>query len=492
MYQRFFGMERKPFGVSPRLSSYCPVPEHEEAIAALRYVVLQGAGIGLVLGDSGMGKTTVCLRLSQLLDPTYAIAFVTQTNFATVKAFYQAIHYDLGLPYYGMDEQELRLSFSDFALARLAAGGKTVLIVDEGQNLTDRILEEIRLLADVDAQDKGMVQVILAARPELKERLADPFFGSLRQRIAITVQLQPLSLLDTIGYVRSQIRAAGAEPERLISEDAIERVHELSGGVPRVINRLCDHAFLIAFAAEKPMVDRDTIDAAWVELQEVELANQQIQAPDVAEATPSLKTQQEVPPSRLRQRREPAPANLPAGDLGGVKEGEAAGLPFADSALVYVEADGIGTTAAAESTMLMPPESAEGAEVFVTASTGEASAVPADPVPVDDPYRLMDARLQGQQLPAAPGAAEPGGGAAEAAADEPQAAHVAEEWDAVEIGPEDGADISHGLGMVSGLQQVLPEKDITTHPPHGDEKRKPHDVRQTAKRIFSRLQQRYD
>ncbi len=464
MYQRFFGMERKPFGVSPRLSSYCPIPDQEEAIAALRYVVLQGAGIGLVLGDAGVGKTTVCLRLTELLDPTYAIACITQTNFATVKAFYQAIHYDLGLPYFGMDEQELRLSFSDFALSRLAAGGKTVLIVDESQNLTDRILEEIRLMADAEAQDKGLIQVILAARPSLKQRLADPFFGSLRQRIAITIQLQPLSLLDTIGYVRGQIRAAGGDPERVITEDAIERVHELSGGVPRVINRICDHAFLIAFASERQVVDRDTIEAAWMELQEAEAARPI--APATAESDAAVADRSGV---------------------AGARTMDPAGAP--ESLLVVSGPTATDAVVAASDMVFVPAATEHGQELVVAAgeeadsSAGDQMAPADQMVPVEDPYRHLDARVQGQELPGGPVPTE---GTAERAAAEQDS------WDAVEIGPEEDRGSSQQLDVLADLYDALPEKQITTHPAHGQQEQKPHEIQRVARRIFSRLQRRYD
>jgi len=450
MYQRFFGMERKPFGVSPRLASYCPVPDHEEAVAALRYVVLQGAGIGLVLGQAGMGKSTVCLRLASLLDPTYAVAFVTQTNFATVKAFYQAIHYDLGLPYYGMDEQELRLSFSDFVLGRLAAGGKTVLIVDEGQNLTDRILEEIRLLADAEAQEKSLVQVILAARPALAERLADPFFGSLRQRIAITVQLKPLSLLDTLAYVRSQIRAAGGIAEQIVTDEALERIHELAEGVPRRINHLCDHAFLVAFAAEKRIVDREVVDAAWLELQELEVVTR----------------------GAVSEREQTEPADAHTGPAAGADE--AIELPV-DVSLGPVTVVDLTPSEPGCSDVLVKAGSGEGHELVVGPGVSDAEPE-ASIVAVEDRYARLDAALQGQEVPSEPGAIQTPAG-------EPE-----EDWEAVEIGPEEERIFADVVEGPEG--PAVTEKDVTAHPAHQPHQHQPHELRPTTRHIFSRLQRR--
>ncbi len=266
MYHRFFGMQRKPFGIAPDATAYCPLTGSEEALAALRYTIVQQSGIGLVTGEEGTGKTIVCLRLATLLDPTFAIALVTQTNFATVKAFYQAVHYDLGLPYYGMDEQELRLSLSDFLLNRLVAGGRTVIIVDDAHNLPTRVLEELRLLSEAEAQGTRLANIVLAAHPRIQAKLNQPELRGLRHRIVAHAHLEPLNDLETATYIRHQIRRCGGDPTKVITNEAIELIHEKTGGVPRLINRLCDHAFIVAFAAERPRVDRETVEAAWTDL----------------------------------------------------------------------------------------------------------------------------------------------------------------------------------------------------------------------------------
>ncbi len=266
MYHSFFGMKQRPFGATAQLHSYFPASGQEEALATLHYAIIQGRGIGLLTGPSGTGKTLVCHRLTESLESGYTTAVITNTNMTTTKALYQAILYDLSLPFHGLDEQELRLSFTDFLFGQYAGGTRTVLVVDEAQNLSVPLLEELRLLSNLEGEGDKFFQIVLAGHTRLLNVLRAPELEALQQRIGARAALTALSDEQTVAYIRQQLQCVGVLPDEVFTEDALTAVYEASAGVPRVINQVCEHSLLLAYVTESHRVDVPIVERASADL----------------------------------------------------------------------------------------------------------------------------------------------------------------------------------------------------------------------------------
>lgn len=289
MYHNFFGMKQRPFGATPQLRNFFAASGQEEALATLRYAITQGRGIGLLIGPSGTGKTLVCHRLTSSLESAFTTAVITNTNMATIKALYQAILYDLSLPYHGLDEQELRLTLTDFLLGKYAGGGRTVLIIDEAQNLSIPLLEELRMLSNLEGETDKLFQIVLAGHSRLLSLIRSAELETLNQRIGARATLSALGDEETVNYIQHQLQCAGVLPDEVFTYDALTAVYEASGGIPRVINQLCEHALLLAYVAESHRVDALLVEKASTEL---DLA---VDQPDGQEATDSSAMTQSAP-----------------------------------------------------------------------------------------------------------------------------------------------------------------------------------------------------
>ena len=262
MYHSFFGMKQRPFGATPQLRNFFAASGQEEALATLRYAVTQGRGIGLLTGPSGTGKTLVCQRLTTSLEAAYRTAMITNTNMATIKALYQAILYDLSLPYHGLDEQELRLTLTDFLLGKYAGGGRTVLIIDEAQNLSMPLLEELRMLSNIDGEADKLFQIVLVGHSRILGLLRSASLETLNQRVGARAILRALGDEETVNYIQHQLQCAGVLPDEVFTYDALTAVYEASGGIPRLINQICEHALLLAYVAESHRVDAELVEKA--------------------------------------------------------------------------------------------------------------------------------------------------------------------------------------------------------------------------------------
>ncbi len=304
MFQSYFGMTRRPFGATPQLGTYFPAAGQEEALATIRYCLTQGRGIAVVTGGAGTGKTLLCRRIASCLDSAFATAMIANTNMTSVKALLQAILYDLALPYHGMDEQELRLTLTDYLLGKYEGGGRTVLVVDEAHNLTVPLLEELRMLENLDGEDDKLFQIVLAGDHRLANLLRRPDLESLNQCVGARATLGPLSDEETVAYIVHQLECAGVVPESVFTYEAMTAAYEATLGVPRRINQLCERALLVAYVAEAAGVDVETIEHANAELngREAEVTSD---AADLASAVSVVApaTSVEQPASALRVHR---------------------------------------------------------------------------------------------------------------------------------------------------------------------------------------------
>jgi type II secretory pathway predicted ATPase ExeA len=260
MYKQYFGLARNPFEISPDPYFYHPTPRHNEALANLHYGVGRRKGFIVITGEVGTGKTLLvrCL-LSELRKNNIAFGYVFNPLLPVVE-FFQYIMADLGLPYSGRNKTEMLLDLNRFLIQRHARGLITALVVDEAQALRSDLLEEIRLLTNLETSQQKLLQIVLMGQPELEIVLDSPELRQLKQRVSLRCQLQPLDEAQTHAYILSRLERAGAPPEPAIfSEEALGKIYEYSRGIPRIINNLCENSMVNAFANELRPVTGDMI-----------------------------------------------------------------------------------------------------------------------------------------------------------------------------------------------------------------------------------------
>jgi type II secretory pathway predicted ATPase ExeA len=258
MYATHFGFRQRPFPATPDSAVYYPATSHERALARLLQGVADGEGVLLLIGEPGTGKTLLCHCLAERLSDERQTVFLTNSHFANRAALLQAILFDMSLPYEGRGEQEMRLTLTDHLLKTYAAGQATVLIVDEAHHLPADLLEELRLLGNLEARAGKTLQVVLAGLPSLTEHLKDAGLAALRQRLVTKVRLDALSLHEAADYILHHLRAAGARLEDIVTEDALEVLARSTNGVPRLLNQAAHQAFRLA-EADAGQVDVEAV-----------------------------------------------------------------------------------------------------------------------------------------------------------------------------------------------------------------------------------------
>ena len=260
MYKQFFGLTKNPFEISPDPFFYHATPRHNEALANLHYGVGRRKGFIVITGEVGTGKTLLvrCL-LTELRKNNIAFGYVFNPLLSTTE-FFQYIMADLGLQYTGRSKTEMLLDLNRFLIQRHARGLITALVVDEAQALRPELLEEIRLLTNLETSQQKLLQIVLMGQPELECVLDSPSLRQLKQRVSLRCQLLPLDAEQTRSYVLSRLERAGAKPETEIFEpEALVKIHEYSRGIPRIINNLCENAMVNAYARQLQTVSPDMI-----------------------------------------------------------------------------------------------------------------------------------------------------------------------------------------------------------------------------------------
>lgn len=263
IYEAYYDCRSEPFSLSPDPRFLYLSPTHREALAQLRYVVEMRKGFAVLTGEVGLGKTILLRTLLECVGPQVHTAYILKPP-RSVRELYATIANDLELGLGGAASAIIRLN--EYLLQVFSAGGTVVLVFDEAQHLPIPVLEEIRLLSNLEAPDAKLLQVILAGQPELDRLLEAPELRALRQRVVMHHSLAPLALEDTINYIASRVRIAGAR-QSPFTLDACRSVHRLSGGVPRLINLICDKAMLSSYASDSAQVDRRCVELAASELQ---------------------------------------------------------------------------------------------------------------------------------------------------------------------------------------------------------------------------------
>ena len=250
MYNAFFGFSQNPFNMSPDPSFLFRSSQHEEALANLIYGVQSRKGFIVLTGEVGTGKTTMLECLRDFLS-SQQIAFASLFNSRlTVDQFFELLAYDLDLRCNRHAKTEVLLSLNNMLLERAGAGRTTVLILDEAHNLDWDVLEEIRLLGNLETRRGKLLQIILAGQQELDRKLEAPEFRQLKQRIALRCILRGFNAAETAAYINSRMARAGVKDQSFIPPEIIQEVHFRAQGIPRLINAICDNLLLTAFAME--------------------------------------------------------------------------------------------------------------------------------------------------------------------------------------------------------------------------------------------------
>jgi general secretion pathway protein A len=272
MYKKFFGLKENPFNVNPDPRFLFQTGEIQEALACLTYGVERRRGFVLLTGEVGTGKTTLLNKLLEgLREARVATAFIFNPRLSAN----QFLHFmlgDFGISCESRMKSQVLLVLNQWLLERYRAGETAVLIVDEAQNLSLEVLEEIRLLTNLETATEKLLQIVLSGQPELENLINQPALRQLRQRITLRCRMLPLSLEETRGYISERLRIAGANGEPLFNSDASEVVFRYSRGIPRVINLLCEHSLITAYAEEQKTVLAGTVQAV---AQEFELGEQE-------------------------------------------------------------------------------------------------------------------------------------------------------------------------------------------------------------------------
>jgi general secretion pathway protein A len=283
MYRKFFGLQDNPFNVNPDPRYLFLTGHTQEALSCLTYGIQNRRGFVLLTGEVGTGKTTLINKLLEWLRrQNMATAFIFNPRL-NVSQFFDYMMADFGIPGDTKLKSQTLMRLNHWLLERYARGETAVLIVDEAQDLSYQMLEEIRLLTNLETSTDKLLQIVLSGQPELDLKLRQPELRQLRQRMTLRAKTYPLTLEETRGYVEKRLSIAGSNGQPVFSPEAVEAVHKYARGIPRVINLLCEHSLISAFADQEKPVSARTVDAV---AREFELHELEPTAPPPLAATP--------------------------------------------------------------------------------------------------------------------------------------------------------------------------------------------------------------
>lgn len=262
MYNAYFGLEAAPFRINPDPRFLYMSESHAEALATLVYAVQEHKGFITLTGEVGTGKTTILNALLQKLGTTVQTAYIFNTSLG-VEDLFAALFEELDIEPIEPFRKTAALSrLNHYLIDRLKKGLQTLLIVDEAQNLSDAMLEEIRMLSNLETPQSKLLQIMLVGQPELADKLSQPALRQLRQRVELRHAIRPLLSEETSSYIRERLLVAGHARGDLFTSSAERAVHRFARGIPRVTNVLCDNALIVAFSREAPKVTAQMVEEA--------------------------------------------------------------------------------------------------------------------------------------------------------------------------------------------------------------------------------------
>jgi type II secretory pathway predicted ATPase ExeA len=271
MYLEHFQLKELPFRLSPDPAFLYLSQIHSRAKAYMESTIWFTDGFVVITGEIGAGKTTLIETFLKEIDQDVVVAQINQTQISPIE-FLQTLLAQFGFSPFKMRKAELLATLNQFLIEQYASGRKVLLIVDEAQNLSNKVLEEVRLLSGVETTKEKVLRIILAGQPQLNDKLDSPDLVQLKQRVRLRFHLTALSEPDAAEYVRHRLRVAGAGDREIFEPDTFALVYRYTGGIPRLTNTLCDTALLAAFAQDRPTVSVDDVRSAITELQWVEYA----------------------------------------------------------------------------------------------------------------------------------------------------------------------------------------------------------------------------
>ena len=258
MYLEHFGLSMLPFATTPDPRFYYPSAKHREALACLLYAVEQHKGFALISGEVGAGKSMLCRAAIERFGPHVDTALIVHT-LLTPKQFLQAACEELGIVTKGRSKGQLISDVKRFLMKQREMRRDVVLVVDEAQNLSSKVLEEVRLLGNLETARDKLLQILLVGQPEMRRLIAAPELRQLNQRITVKFHLGTLSAADVSGYIDHRLKVAGLSENGLFDANAKAAVFEAAGGVPRLVNVICDQALLEAYVKDERLVNHETV-----------------------------------------------------------------------------------------------------------------------------------------------------------------------------------------------------------------------------------------
>ncbi len=270
MYLPYFKFKEKPFSVTSDPAFVYLSQKHREALDHITYGIQNRVGFIEITGEIGTGKTTLCRLLLNQLGPDVKTAFIFNSNLSEMQ-FMQMFLFDLGLATARKNRHALFSELNRYLIAQLSDHHNVVLIIDEAQNLRVPLLEQIRMLSNLETEKEKLIQIVLVGQPELRAKLNLPHLRQLRQRIAVRYHISPLAGHDVRPYIEHRLHVASENGQIPHFHDAaIEKIHAYSGGVPRLINTVCDKALLLSFVMEKREITSDVIEESIREIEGVD------------------------------------------------------------------------------------------------------------------------------------------------------------------------------------------------------------------------------
>jgi general secretion pathway protein A len=266
VYLEHYGLTEPPFDITPNPRFLFYSAKHREAYNHLLYGIRERKGFVQLTGEVGAGKTTLCRAMLEQLNGNFSTALILNPVMSADELM-RAIAMEYGLPVNGLDRLNTIAVINQFLLQQVERRKDTVLIIDEAQDLTDDLLEQVRLLSNLETDDRKLLQIVLFGQPELRARLNNPRLRQLRQRITVRYHLCPLSRFEVSQYVHYRLEVSGAKGAPYFTRPAMWRVHRYSGGIPRLVNAVCDKALLAGFVQQTDRIDYRMIGRAIGELE---------------------------------------------------------------------------------------------------------------------------------------------------------------------------------------------------------------------------------
>lgn len=258
MYLKFYGFTKKPFNLIPDPEFMHFSEKHKLAYSLLEYGVYEQTGLTVITGEIGSGKTTLLRYLLKQMNHQEIVVGLIDNTHESLGDLPSWIATAFNIEYEGQDKAKLYREIQNFIIKQYSAGKRVLLIVDEAQNMSDTTLEELRLLMNINSGSDLLLQIILVGQPELLTTLLKPSLTQLAQRVSVEYHLEALSLTEAQAYISHRIRTANGERE-IFDQLAIEQIYEYSGGIPRLINVLCDNALVYGYALDRELIGGDII-----------------------------------------------------------------------------------------------------------------------------------------------------------------------------------------------------------------------------------------